>query len=105
MSNRDDAGDYAGLEESVRRGQAAQKAVDAEIAKVMREPRGHPGCRYYGHSNVALRAIRELVSSGGNECALIHTSYAPCEMTMAGMQPDQALCPRAIARLASGEKP
>lgn len=89
MPNHDDAADYDSL----------------PSLRVMREPRGHPGCRYYGNSHTILRATKELVSSGGNECALIHTSYAPCEMTMAGMQPDQALCPRAIARLASGEKP
>ena len=49
MPNHDDAADYDSL----------------PALRVMREPRGHPGCRYYGNSHTILRATKELVSSGG----------------------------------------
>jgi hypothetical protein len=92
MPNHDDANDYASL---------PALRVMREPRRVMREPRGHPGCRYYGNSNLILLRTGKLVSTGGNECALIHTSLAPCQMEMAKMNPDEAFCPHAIAELGS----
>ena len=69
MPNHDDAADYDSL----------------PALKVLREPRGHPGCRYYGHSNVALRAIyqaalrtarRILHAAGGSDIELVDPTAA-----------------------------
>ncbi len=100
MPDHDDAGDYAGLQAFARRGLAAQKAVDA-LSKVP------PPCRYYGHALVGPTELipATLFPTGGNQCALIQTSHAPCKLEMAQMQPSEEHCPLAIARRASGEKP
>ena len=54
-----------------------------------------PKCRFYGMSNVALNTWGTLVSTGGNQCAVIFDAHAPCKMEMAGMLPDEGCCPLA----------
>jgi hypothetical protein len=79
----DDAADYHGLQ------------VTRSPREVLQRPAGHPGCQYYGNSHYVLHSTGNLLTSGGNECAVIFTSYAPCKMEIAGAQPDQAVCPLA----------
>jgi hypothetical protein len=50
-------------------------------------------CPFYGKSHAALQTAGVLMDQGGNECALIFDSYAPCRMEMAGLAPDWASCP------------
>jgi hypothetical protein len=40
-------------------------------------------------------ATGRLLASGGDECALVSTAYAPCEMERSGAVPDESYCPRA----------
>jgi len=76
----DDAEDYHGLQ------------VTGSPREVLRRP---ARCRFYGNSNVVLKRTGQLFSSGGNECAVIFDAYAPCKMEMAGIQPDESMCPLA----------
>lgn len=59
-------------------------------------PRSLPACRYYGMSHTVLKAAGLLRSQGGNECAVIFDSFAPCKMERLGFDPDETRCP--IAR-------
>jgi hypothetical protein len=77
----DDAEDYNGL-----------PAV-LSPREIRHKPAGNPGCKFYGNSAIVLRATGRLLMSGGNECALIATSYAPCAMEIAGAKPDEGACP------------
>lgn len=45
-------------------------------------------CPFYGKNGMFGR----LLDSGGNQCALIVTSYAPCVMQMDGEEPDGKTC-------------
>jgi hypothetical protein len=47
-------------------------------------------CPFYGHH--ASRSTRTLITSGGNECALIVEAYSGCRMETAGKDPDLELC-------------
>ena len=46
-------------------------------------------CPFYGFNGM----WGSLLDSQGNQCALITTSYSPCQMEMAGQQPSWNLCP------------
>lgn len=48
-------------------------------------------CPYYGKNGM----FGKLLPQGGNECALIITSYSPCAMEMDGEEPEAARCPLA----------
>ncbi len=49
-------------------------------------------CPFYGNS--ASRVSFGLIASGGNQCAIIVDSYAPCVMEVAMKKPpDAATCP------------
>lgn len=56
------------------------------------------GCRFYGRSHAALESFHVLWDQGGNECALITTSYSPCRMERLGLPVIEYLCPIAICR-------
>ncbi|MGH6629862.1 MAG: hypothetical protein ACREB3_09035, partial [Burkholderiales bacterium] len=47
-------------------------------------------CKYYGFH--AVPKHRLIVSQGGNQCALVTESYAPCYMEISGQAPDLDLC-------------
>jgi len=47
-------------------------------------------CPFYGHH--ASELMRTILSSGGNQCALITGAYAPCKMETAGAEPDLERC-------------
>jgi hypothetical protein len=47
-------------------------------------------------SHTVLKAAGLLRSQGGNECAVIFDSFAPCKMERLGFDPDETRCP--IAR-------
>jgi len=51
-------------------------------------------CRYYGMSGAAGR----LISTHGNQCALILEAHAPCQMEIAGETPDEKTC-RLVLRI------
>ncbi len=53
------------------------------------EALAHAGCRFYGKNGM----FGELVSTGGNQCALVITSHAPCQMEIAGQIPNETICP------------
>lgn len=38
-----------------------------------------------------------LIDSGGNECALVRSSYSPCRREIAGEAIDEAACPLVAA--------
>lgn len=48
------------------------------------------GCQFYGHSGVANY---QLVPTHGNQCALIVSAHAPCQMEINGETPSAARCP------------
>jgi hypothetical protein len=48
-------------------------------------------CEFYGYH--AIPAMRVLARSGGNQCALVTSAFAPCKMELAGRAPDWPLCP------------
>jgi hypothetical protein len=60
-------------------------------------------CPFYGRSLIvqpeALRTVQTnmppfiLLDMLGNRCALIVTSHSPCQMELAGRQPDWKTCP------------
>lgn len=58
--------------------------------------RGVSTCRFYGMSHAALRVFGVLHDQGGNECALVFDSFAPCKMARLDYLPDETRCP--IAR-------
>ena len=51
--------------------------------------RERPACPFYGFGNVGGRA---LIDSKGNQCALRTDSYSPCQMEMAGKDPNWKEC-------------
>ncbi len=53
------------------------------------EALAHAGCRFYGMNGM----LGELVSTGGNQCALVITSHSPSQMEMHGQVPNEATCP------------
>ena len=55
--------------------------------------------RFYGRC-AKFAAHRAPIEQGGNECALILHSYAPCAMEVSGETPDEQTCP-VIARAAN----
>jgi len=54
-----------------------------------------PYCPFYGRSGIHAASARgaPLISSGGNQCALIVEAHSPCIMERSGDQPDAARCP------------
>lgn len=50
-----------------------------------------PDCKFYGCH--AVLPMRLLIESRGNQCALITTAYAPCQMEVQGLVPDWSRCP------------
>jgi hypothetical protein len=53
-------------------------------------------CRYYAHNGMFGPLIP---NPGSNQCGLIVSSHAPCQMEMDGLPPDEAKCSLvAIAR-------
>lgn len=49
-----------------------------------------PRCPFYGKHAVPL--MRVLIEQGGNQCALVTSSYSPCRVEMAGGVPDLEQC-------------
>ena len=51
-------------------------------------------CPFYGKHAVQLdpRAPGVLVRSGGNQCALVTTSYRPCYLQLTGHAPELEAC-------------
>jgi hypothetical protein len=52
---------------------------------------GSPACRFYGMSGQG--GLNHLIPSGGNQCALILASIAPCQMELNGQPPQWERCP------------
>lgn len=50
-------------------------------------------CPFYGMRQARSRKALLLVDSGGNECAIVTTSYTPCQMETRGQAPDWRACP------------
>jgi hypothetical protein len=48
-------------------------------------------CPFFGYQ--AIEKLRVMAASGGNQCALIDSAYAPCRMVIAGQNPNWAQCP------------
>ncbi len=49
------------------------------------------GCPFYGfHLNPDFKVF---TWSGGNQCALIHTSFHPCDVELQGQVPNWRVCP------------
>jgi hypothetical protein len=83
----DDAADYAWLE--------ALEVPAVPLRRRHGDTATPRNCRYYGQSSMILQATGQLLTSGGDECAVVFTSYAPCEMERSGALPDESYCPRA----------
>jgi hypothetical protein len=49
-------------------------------------------CPFYGY--VASTALRVLMPSGGNQCALITDAHSPCKQELAGKPLHLETCPR-----------
>jgi hypothetical protein len=47
-------------------------------------------CPFYGYAALPNRKV--LVSSGGNQCALITDAHAPCRMEQDGQHPELEHC-------------
>jgi hypothetical protein len=56
-----------------------------------------PGCHYYGKSHIVYQRSGQLVDQHGNECALVYTSYSPCQMETRSYPVCEDLCPIAAA--------
>ena len=47
-------------------------------------------CKFYGCA--AVKLIKALVPTGGNQCALVTTAHAPCRMEIDGEEPRLEEC-------------
>ena len=61
-------------------------------------------CPFYGRHLVRLRTDPPflLVPSHGNQCAIITTAHAPCELERAGVAVEWSTCPRLSEILTPG---